>query len=192
MRYQSYDSRGSTAEYRVVITRAVAAAGARRRISFHGPDGRERSLMVDIPAGVTSGTRLPVELADAVGSELSYGELVLLIVVVPHQVSECRGPDLLVTLQADRATALREGRIEVPLGDGRVLAVPVQPGTTHSRYVYAGQGLPRGYAPRRCGDLILRLELLDVDESASESATPSAEQLPQVSPRSWWQALFGT
>ena len=152
--------------------------------------------MVDIPPGVTTGSRLPVAIADGPEDGLSYGDLVLAITVVPHQTYECRGADLYVTLQVDRASALREGRIEVSIEDGRVLAVPIQPGTTHSRFVYAGQGLPRGYAPRRYGDLILRLELLDVEELIDEAPeNGEASQQPRLTEarvqRSWWQSLFG-
>jgi len=185
---QSYAARDSNAvaEYPMFINRATASAGGRRWMRFHGPDGRERSLAVDIPPGVTTGTRLLVELDSIDLNALSCAGLAVIVTVVPHHTCECRGADLYLTLWVDRALALRERQIEVPIGEGRAIAVPLEPTVTHARFVYPGQGLLRGYRPRRCGDLIVRLGLIDLDEQAEDQPAPFAS-----APPSWWQSLFG-
>ena len=175
----------AAAECPLAITRAEAEAGTRRLVHFHGADGRARALLVEIPAGVTTRARLPVALPqDEAAGGLAFGALVATITVLPHVRSECRGADIYVTVQSDRASAERDGEVRVPLNDGRVLSVPVRQGMSHDRFVYAGQGLLRGYAPARRGDLILRLELLDVPV-ASGSAEPPAPA------RRWWRSLLG-
>jgi curved DNA-binding protein len=171
------------AEHPLVITRAEAEAGAQRTLRFNGPDGRERNYVVTIPPGVVTGARLQIESDD-----WACGSLAIMITVVPHQRYECRGDDLYLTLQVDRAAALREGTLQVPIGGGKVIAVPVPSGTSHSRFVYAGQGLPRAHDARRAGDLIVRLELLDAGETAIGASAIRAEPAA----RKWWQSLFGT
>jgi curved DNA-binding protein len=167
------------AEHPLVITRAEAEAGAQRTIRFTGADGRERSYVVGVPPGVTTGSRIRVESED-----WACGGLELVVTVVPHQRYECRGDDLYLTLQVDRATALREGTLHVSIGGGATIAVPVD-GASHSRFVYPSQGMPRAHDSRRRGDLIVRLELLDLAEPAGPSSQRSEP------PRRWWQALFG-
>lgn len=174
------------AEYRLPITRAEAEAGVVRTVRFHGADGHERSVAVTVPAGATTGMRLPVEIpAQAEAFGLSYGALVVVLTVLPHVSTECRGSDVYMALQADRASAERDGEVRVPLEDGRVLAVPVRPGVTHDRFVYYGQGLARGSAPLRRGDLILHLELLDVEAPGNRLAPEPIE-----APRAWWRTLL--
>ena len=174
----------AAAECSLLITRAEAEAGTRRLVRFYGADGRERGLLVEVPAGVTTGTRLPVAPEEADANGLAYGALVVAITVLPHVRSECRGADVYLTVQSDRASAERDGEVRVPLSDGRVLSVPVRQGMSHDRFVYAGQGLLRGYAPARRGDLILRLELLDLP------AAPESGERPVAPQRRWWRSLL--
>jgi len=185
---QSYGSHDSTtvAEYPIFITRAIAAAGGQRLMRSHGTDGRERVLAVDIPPGVTTGTRVLVNLDGTEWDTLSCGQLAIVITVVPHHICECRGADLYMTLWVDRALAVSERQIELPIGEGRAIVVPLDPMATHGRFVYPGHGLPRGYAPRRCGDLVLRLQVIDLDEPAEAETT-----LSTATPPNWWQVLFG-
>jgi curved DNA-binding protein len=188
MQTRSYNQRiiSTAAEYPIMITRAEAEAGTKHVVRFHGPDGRERCFTIAIPPGVTTGARVPVEFPEGAGDAgLGFGDLVAVITVLPHISSECRGADVYVTVQIDRATAEREGEVRVPLGDGRVLAVPIRPGMTRERLVYTGQGLPRGYAPLRRGDLILRLELIDLARPDAAAITQRLEP-----PRRWWRSLL--
>jgi DnaJ-class molecular chaperone len=185
---QTYGPHGNTAiaEYPIFITRDVAAAGGRRSMRFHGTDGRERVLAVDIPPGVTTGTRVLVNLDETEWDTLSCGQLAIVVTVVPHHVCECRGADLYMTLWVDRGLTLQERQIEVPIGEGRSIAVPLDPTATHGRFVYPGHGLLRGYAPRRSGDLVLRLQVVELDEPAGTEPA-----LSNAAPPSWWQALLG-
>lgn len=188
MQTRSYDQHvmSTAAEYPIMITRAEAEAGTKHIVRFHGPDGHERCFAIAIPPGVTTGARVPVQIPETAGDVgLGFGNLVAVITVLPHVSSECRGADVYVTVQIDRDTAERDGEVRVPLGDGRVLAVPLRPGLTRERVVYTGQGLPRGYAPVRRGDLILRLELIDLARPAAAAVTQRLEP-----PRRWWRALL--
>lgn len=175
------------AECALTITREEALAGSRRMVCFHGPNGRELMIPIDIPAGIQTGTRLRIE-GSAEQAGWACGELVAVITVVPNQRVEYRGADIHLKLQVDRATALREGTLQVPIGGERVVAVPIQRDQFYTRFVYPGLGLPRGYAPRRNGDLILHLELIELSPAYDDVATQLAAAQP---PRRWWQTLFG-
>jgi DnaJ-class molecular chaperone len=185
---QNNGSHGNTtvAEYPIFITRDIAALGGRRLMRFHGTDGHERVLGVDIPPGVTTGTRVLVNLDGSEWDTLSFGQLAIVVTVVPHHISECRGADLYMTLWVDRALAVRERQIELPIGQGRAIVVPLDPTAKHGHFVYPGHGLLRGYAPRRYGDLVLWLQVLDLDEPAEAETT-----LSSAAPATWWQSLFG-
>jgi len=189
MRNQSYGAHDSMqiVDNRIFITRAAALAGARRWVRYHASDGRECSLPVDIPPGVTTGTLVSVTVDAADHDIISFGNPAVMIIVVPHHISECRGSDVYLTLWVDRAMALRERQIELQIGNGRVIAVPLESTESRGHFLYRGQGLLRGYAPHRYGDLIVRLEILDVDEPAEEQPA-----LAVPAPPNWWQALFGS
>lgn len=169
------------AEHTLVITREEAAAGTWRTVHFHSADGQVQTVTVGVPAGVVTGSR--VRVADTDNSWIC-GDLIIVITVVPHQHCEYRGNDMFLTLKVDRASALRDGVVHVPVGEGRVVAAPVDDHTWLYRYNYPGQGLPLAHNPKRRGDLILRLELMDTSNMVSTIR-------PEQSARRWWQALLG-
>lgn len=168
------------AEYRVMITQAEAATGTRRTIRFYGPDGRERVGEVVVPAGSITGSRLRISAARA---DAAWGEVRAVITVLPHQRWETRGDDMILHVQIDRPSAMRAGTLTIDIGHGRTIAVPMNGVQNHTRYIYAGYGLPRSYNVQRNGDLIVQLDLVDMPEMAG-AAVEGTE-------RSWWRSLFG-
>lgn len=186
MQHQTNSTRGPLeAEHNLAITRDEAANGTWRTVRFHGADGQMRTMTVGIPAGVITGSRVRVEDTD---NTWMCGDLIVVITVVPHQHCEYRGNDLYLTLQIDRSTALRDGVVHVPVGQGRFVAAPVDHRTWLYRYNYIGQGLPHAHNPNKRGDLILRLELLDTSQNPPPTPSDSASQQLK---RNWWQSLFG-
>ncbi len=168
------------AEYRVMITQDEAATGTRRTLRFYGPDGRERVGEVVVPAGSVTGSRLTI---NPTHSDVAWGEVRVIITVLPHQRWETRGDDLILHVQIDRPSAVRAGTLTIDIGHGRTIAVPINAAQSHSRYIYAGYGLPRSYNVQRNGDLIVQLDLIDMPETTA----PAVEGVE----RSWWRSLFG-
>ena len=168
------------AECRVMITQDEAATGARRTIRFYGPDGRERIGEVVVPAGSITGSRLRVNAHTA---NATWAEVRAIITVLPHQHWETRGDDLILHVQIDRPSAVRAGTLTIDIGHGRSIAVPMNAAQNHTRYIYAGYGLPRSYNVQRNGDLIVQLDLIDLPDIAAPTT--------QATERSWWRSLFG-
>jgi DnaJ-class molecular chaperone len=167
--------------HRLAVTAAEAASGVRRSVRFHGADGVQRQIPVDVPAGAATGLRIPVP-----GSEQwSWGRLVVEIVVLPHQQSTVRGDTLQIDLEADRATALRDGQVEAPLSDGSIARIPVYPGMWDGMFVFIGHGLPRTHDASRRGDLVIRLRLIETDTAAGPGQTHEPPARP------WWRTLLG-
>jgi hypothetical protein len=175
--------------YPLAITAAEAAAGVSRTVRFFGPDGAPREISVTVPAGVTSGSRIVIP-----GSEQwSCGRLVLHVTVLPHARSEVRGDTLRIELEADRATALRDGKIEVPISGDVVAVVPVHPEMWDGMFVYPGQGLPRAYDRSKRGDLMIHVRLVETGAvmEAPAGEAPAQNTAPLEAPiRSWWRTLL--
>jgi len=180
---QSSTSQDSfAAEYQVAISRDEAAQGTHRTLRFYGPDGHERVVTIAIPAGSVTGSRVHMAGDE---SGCAWGQVVAIVTVLPHQRWETRGDDLVLHLKIDRISAIREGVLQIAIGQGRSIAVPVNGGQSYARYIYAGYGMPRSYNTQRNGDLIVQLELLDLPTSAANPASPNGD-------RRWWRSLFGS
>lgn len=97
---------------------------------------RERSLSVDIPAGIEDGTRLRVAGEGEAGPQgAPNGDLYLHVGVRPHEIFQRDGSTVVVRLPLDMVTATLGGHVEVPVVDGTRarLAVPAgsQTGDQH-------------------------------------------------------------
>jgi curved DNA-binding protein len=73
---------GHDVTYATVIGQAEARAGTSRRLHFHTPSGEPYQIVIPVPAGVTSGTRLRVAGRGGPGRNGGRrGDLYLLITV---------------------------------------------------------------------------------------------------------------
>ncbi len=97
---------------------------------------RERSISVDIPAGIEDGTRLRVSGEGEAGPQgAPNGDLYLHVGVKPHEIFQRDGSTVVVRVPLGMVTASLGGHIEVPVVDGTRtrLAVPAgsQSGDQH-------------------------------------------------------------
>lgn len=121
-----------------------------------GRVARERTLAVNVPAGVEDGTR--IRLADEGEAGLrggAAGDLYIFVSVSSHPVYEREGEHLFCKVPIAMTTAVLGGKIEVPTLDGGKVAVSIPEGTqTGKQFRLNGRGMPhlRG---RGRGDLYL-------------------------------------
>lgn len=120
---------------------------------------RERTLSVNIPAGIESGMRLRLAHEGEHGVNGGPpGDLFVAITVKPHPVFTRKGNDILCEAPINFVTAVLGGKIEVPtLKGSSVLKVPA--GSQHDRILrLRGLGAPglKGEPP---GDQVVRLKL---------------------------------
>jgi molecular chaperone DnaJ len=129
---------------------------------------RERTLEVDIPAGVESGNRLRVRgegEAPPRGSE--PGDLFVVVHVEPHEHFERDGSDVIYQLDVGYSQAVLGTEVEVPTLEGTE-KVRIPPGTESGAWIrLRGKGIPklRGYGR---GDQRIKVNISVPEELSDE------------------------
>jgi len=145
---------------------------------------RDRTLSVDIPAGVEDGTRMRVSGAGEAGLRgAPAGDLYVSVLVRPHPLFQRDGANLYCRVPLRMTVAALGGAIEVPTIEGGRAKVTIHPGTqTGDQFRLRGKGMTQlGSAAR--GDLYIQVavetpmnltkkqqELLRAFEEESEKA----------------------
>lgn len=119
---------------------------------------RERTLMVDVPAGIENGTRIRLagegEAGPRGGPE---GDLYIFVNVGGHDLFERDGGDLYCTLPLPMTTAALGGALEAPTIEGGRVRIDVPEGAqTGKRFRIKGKGMTRLNQKGR-GDLFVEI-----------------------------------
>ncbi|WNV75229.1 DnaJ C-terminal domain-containing protein [Geodermatophilus sp. DSM 44513] len=149
---------GADQEFELELSVQDAYTGGRRWLTVPGPDG-QRSLEVNIPAGVTDGQRIRLAGQGGAGSGgAPNGDLYLVVRLAPHPRYRVEGRDLYLDLplapwEAALGTSVA---IETPGGEAKV---KVPAGTSSGRRLrLRGRGLPN---PRgEAGDLYAEVRIV--------------------------------
>lgn len=150
------------------LERSCPACGGEGRViadpctdcSGQGRVHKERTLMVDIPAGIESGTRIRLagegEAGPRGGPE---GDLYIFVDVRKHDLFERDGPDLYCTAPIPMTTAALGGDVEGPTIEGGRVSIAIPEGTqTGRRFRIRGKGMSRLNQKGR-GDMIVEIEV---------------------------------
>lgn len=165
---------------------------------------RDRSLSVNIPAGVETGTRIRLGGEGEAGMRGGpAGDLYIFIEVEPHKIFERDGPNLYCRVPVSMTTAAMGGDIEVPTIDGGRSRVKIPEGSQSGRQMrLRGKGMPalRGSGS---GDMMIELavetpvnltarqkELLREFEELSEENSPENKDFLK-SVRNFWDSMKG-
>jgi molecular chaperone DnaJ len=119
---------------------------------------RDRTLSVDIPAGVEDGTRMRVSGAGEAGLRgAPPGDLYVNVMVRPHPLFQREGANLYCRVPLRMTAAALGGAIEVPTIEGGRAKVTITPGTqTGDQFRLRGKGMTQlGSAAR--GDLYIQV-----------------------------------
>jgi molecular chaperone DnaJ len=105
---------------------------------------RERTLSVNIPAGVEDGTRIRLAGEGEAGLRGgSTGDLYIFLSVRPHEFFQRDGADLFCKVPISMTAASLGGEIEVPTIDGKKARVTIPEGTQAGRqFRLKGKGMP--------------------------------------------------
>ena len=119
---------------------------------------KERTLSVNIPPGVDTGTRIRLAGEGEAGFQGgAAGDLYIFIEVQEHPIFEREGPDLHCRIPVPMTTAALGGEIEAPLLDGGRSRVKVPSGVQSGKQLrLRDKGMP-GLQGGRKGDLYLEL-----------------------------------
>jgi curved DNA-binding protein len=133
---------GADQETAVEVSLEEAYSGTRRSLAITGPDG-QRTVDVDIPAGVVDGQRIRLRGQGGEGSDGGTpGDLYLVVRIAPHPRYKVSGRDLQVELPLSpwEAALGAEVTVETPGGPAKV---KVPAGTSTGRRLrLKGRGLP--------------------------------------------------
>ena len=131
----------------------------------HGQVRRERILSVRIPAGVDDGARIRLSgEGDAGARGGPRGDLYLFLSVIPHELFERDGLDLLCTVPVPMTVAALGGDIEAPCllggencdGSSRMTVKVPEGAQTGKTVRLKGKGMP-SLRSRQRGDLVVEL-----------------------------------
>lgn len=131
-------------------------------------DGRVRSrrtVSVKIPAGVAEGMRVRLSGQGEVGSGGGpAGDLYVEVEEAPHELFTRDGADLHCTLPLPMTAAALGTTLPLPLLDGTIAEIDVEPGTQHGTVrTLRGKGMPRLRSTGRIdghGDLLVHVEVV--------------------------------
>lgn len=136
-----------------------------------GVEDGQRSISVEVPPGVSTGTRLRLsQRGEAVGRNGRAGDLHVELVVSDDPRFERRDIDLIHKVRLDMVAATLGTRLKVPLLDGGATDLEIPPGTQPgSVFKIEGYGVPR-LGQRGRGDLMV-VAAVEVPGEVSEEQT---------------------
>ncbi|MGV6801063.1 MAG: molecular chaperone DnaJ [bacterium] len=137
-----------------VITDPCSDCGGQGRVR------KNRTLQVDIPAGVEDGTRIRLSGEGEAGVRGGpFGDLYLFISVAEHELFERDGPNLYCAATVPMTTAALGGDIEVPTIDGGRVKLKIPPGAqTGKRFRLRSKGMSQ-LQRKDFGDLYVELQV---------------------------------
>jgi molecular chaperone DnaJ len=126
----------------------------------NGSIEEQRSLNVNIPAGIEEGTRMRIAGEGEAGKRgAKPGDLYIFISVKSHKLFTRDGDNLHCTIPVKMTTATFGGSIEVPALDGSKVKLTIPEGTQHgTQFRLKGKGMPI-MKSGRFGDLIVHAKI---------------------------------
>lgn len=121
---------------------------------------RERTLSVNIPAGVEDGTRIRLAGEGEAGMRGGpAGDLYIFLSIKPHEFFQRDGADIFCRVPISMTTAALGGQLDVPTVDGSKTRVKVPEGTeTGKQFRLKGKGMPV-LRSKVTGDMYIQVEV---------------------------------
>jgi len=121
---------------------------------------RERTLSVNIPAGVEDGTRIRLAGEGEAGMRGGpAGDLYIFLSIKPHEFFQRDGADIFCRVPISMTTAALSGHIDVPTVDGGKTRVKVPEGTeTGKQFRLKSKGMPV-LRSKVTGDMYIQVEV---------------------------------
>ena len=151
-----------------VIERTCPTCGGQGRVIRNpcrvcagaGTVQRERSLQVQIPAGVEDGTRIRLAgEGEAGGAGAPPGDLYVHVAIRPHPIFQREGPHVFCRVPVRMAQAALGADIEVPAIDGTRARVKIPAGTqTGEQFRLRGKGFSVLRSAQR-GDMLIQVQV---------------------------------
>ncbi|MGI9405444.1 MAG: molecular chaperone DnaJ [Hyphomicrobiaceae bacterium] len=150
---------------------------------------KDRTLSVNIPAGVEDGTRIRLAGEGEAGVRGGpTGDLYIFLSIQPHEFFQRDGADLFCRVPISMTTAALGGQIEVPTVDGGRSRVKIPEGAESGKqFRLRGKGMPV-LRSKAVGDMYIQVEvetpknlnkkqkelLRDFEDASSDSTSPDS------------------
>jgi curved DNA-binding protein len=159
-RQAGFGSHGRDLEAQISISLEEAHRGTTRTIALRGPDGKQKQIRVNIPAGVSDGEVILMRGEGAAAPGSQAGDLFVSIRIKPHPLFKVLDDgNVEVTLPMAPWEAALGARVRTPTLDGPVdLSVPANT-QAGRRLRLRGQGLQRQGGGR--GDQFARIQIVN-------------------------------
>ncbi len=160
----------------IELTLEEAYRGGKKTITLS--DGMSsKVLTVNIPPGVSEGSKIRLSGQGQVGPLGSKGDLYLKVKLLPHHLFKVKGNDLILDLPVTPWEAALGSKVSVPTLDGRI-ELKIPPGTSSGQKLrIKGKGLGRG---TKKGDFYVRIQI-KVPKNLSPREKELYEELKNVS-----------
>jgi len=150
---------------------------------------KERTLQVDIPAGVEEGTRIRLSGEGHAGTNGGpAGDLYIFLSVAPHPIFQREGRDLHCIVPIGITTAALGGTVEVPTLDGATSTIKIPEGAQSGHQVrLKNKGMPMLKGAGHMGDLFVELRVetpVKLSKRQKELLREFAEASPGTQPES--------
>jgi len=121
---------------------------------------KERTLSVNIPAGVEDGTRIRLAGEGEAGLRGGpAGDLYIFLGIAPHEFFQRDGSDLFCRVPISMVTAALGGQIDVPTVEGGMTRVKIPEGTeTGKQFRLKGKGMPV-LRSKMTGDMYIQVDV---------------------------------
>jgi curved DNA-binding protein len=151
---------GRSVEAHLTIPFLTAVRGGETSITLQRSDGRQENLVVKIPPGVDTGSRLRLKGQGEPASKGGQpGDLTIVITVEPHPYFKREDRNLLIEVPITVAEAILGAKIEVPSLEG-MKSVTIPPGSSCGQKLrLKGQGVPAS-GGKPAGDLMVQLKIV--------------------------------
>jgi molecular chaperone DnaJ len=125
-----------------------------------GRVSKEKTLSVNIPAGVEDGTRIRLAGEGEAGLRGgSTGDLYIFLSIKPHSFFQRDGSDIFCKVPISMVTAALGGQVDVPTVDGAMTRVKVPEGTESGKqFRLKGKGMPV-LRSKVTGDMYIQVEV---------------------------------
>ncbi len=146
-----------------------------------GRINRERTLAVNIPAGVEDGTRIRLAGEGEAGLRGGpTGDLYIFLSIKPHEFFQRDGADIFCRVPIAMTTAALGGNIDVPTVDGGRIRMPVPGGTeTGKQFRLKNKGMPV-LRSKAQGDMYIEVDV-ETPKNLSRRQRELLEQFAQES-----------
>ncbi|MCW3044078.1 MAG: chaperone protein DnaJ [Actinobacteria bacterium] len=176
-------TKGRDQETEIALAFREALEGTTSSLHLTEPGGKQRSIKVRIPAGVTDGARIKVPgKGDESPNGGPRGDLFVKVTVVPHQIFGRKGRDLTLTLPITYPEAALGADVKVPTLDGGTVTLKIPAGTQAGK-TFRLRGKGGGTNGDRAGDMLVTVNVV-VPQKLTKEAKHLLEQFAGLQPES--------